>query len=380
MTTSLFPTKPFRFGVQLTSPGDATFWTEQARKIESLGYDTATMPDHFDGQLAPMPALQAVLDCTSTLRAGALVFDNDYKHPAVLAKELATMDVLSGGRVEIGLGAGWMKSDYDQLGIEYDRPGIRIDRFVEGLAVIKGAMAEGPFSFKGDHYTITDYDGLPKPIQGPCPPILIGGGGKRVLSIAARQADIIGVNASLHAGVVGPEAIASMTGESTAEKVQIVADAAGDRLTQIEMSIRAFFVSVTDDREGQMSAISEMIGVDTKMVEASPFALIGSPTKIVEDLQARREQYGFSYVIIGSGEISKNSVRSWPNWPASSSQQFAGAERPCNASQMLRYGALAWLLACTARRAKRSGGLSPPWHLASLSVRRSSPPTFVQGR
>jgi len=303
MTFSPFPIKPFRFGVQLTSPGDASFWTDQARKIESLGYDTATMPDHFDGQLAPMPALQAILDCTTTLRAGALVFDNDYKHPVVLAKELATMDVLSDGRVEIGLGAGWMMSDYEQMGMQYDRPGIRVDRFVEGLAVIKGAMAAGPFSFQGDHYTISNYDGLPKPVQAPCPPILIGGGGKRVLSIAARQADIVGVNASLHAGVVGPEAIATMTAESTVEKVQIVADAAGDRLDHIEMNIRAFFVSVTDDRVSQIKAMAEMIGVDPAMVEASPFALIGSPAKIVEDLLARRERYGFSYVIVGSGEI-----------------------------------------------------------------------------
>ncbi len=303
MTTSPFPIKPFRFGVQITSPGDSRSWIDQARKIESLGYDTATMPDHFDGQLAPMPALQLVLDSTTTLRAGALVFDNDYKHPVVLAKELATMDVLSDGRVEVGLGAGWMMSDYEQMGMQYDRAGIRIDRFVEGLAVIKGAMADGPFSFEGDHYTITNYDGLPKPLQGPCPPILIGGGGKRVLSIAAREADIVGVNASLHAGVVGAEAIATMTEESTIEKVRIVAEAAGDRINDIEMNIRTFFVSVTDDREAQLDGVAQMIGVDKAMVESSPFAVIGSPAKIVEDLLARREQYGFSYIIVGSGEI-----------------------------------------------------------------------------
>jgi len=250
-----------------------------------------------------MPALQSVLDATTTLRAGALVFDNDYKHPVVLAKELATMDVLSEGRVEIGLGAGWMISDYEQMGMQYDRPGIRIDRFVEGLAVIKGAMGPGPFSFEGEHYTITNYDGLPKPVQGPYPPVLIGGGGKRVLSIAAREADIVGVNASLHAGVVGPEAIATMTGESTLEKVQIVAEAAGERIDQIEMNIRTFFVSVTDDRAGQLTAISQMIGVDQQMDEESPFAVIGSPAKIIEDLVARREQYGFSYIIVGSDEI-----------------------------------------------------------------------------
>jgi probable F420-dependent oxidoreductase len=261
------------------------------------------MPDHFDDQLAPMPALQSILDNTTTLRAGALVFDNDYKHPVVLAKELATMDVLSDGRVEIGLGAGWMISDYEQMGIQYDRAGVRIDRFVEGLAVIKGAMGPGPFSFEGDHYTITNYDGLPKPIQGTCPPVLIGGGGKRVLSIAAREADIVGVNASLHAGVVGPDAIASMTEEVIVDKVKIVADAAGDRIHDIEMNIRAFFVSVTDDRAGQLAGVAQMIGVEQSMVGNSPFALIGSPKKIAEDLVARRERYGFSYIIIASGEI-----------------------------------------------------------------------------
>ena len=303
MATSPFPVKPFRFGVQLTAPGDSQFWIDQARKIESLGYDTATMPDHFDGQLAPVPALQSVLGNTTTLRAGALVFDNDYKHPVVLAKELATMDVLSGGRVEIGLGAGWMISDYEQMGMPYDRAGVRVDRFVEGLAVIKGAMGPGPFSFEGEHYTITHYDGLPKPVQGPCPPVLIGGGGKRVLSIAAREADIVGVNASLPAGVIGPEALATMTEKATLDKVKIVADAAGDRIGDIEMNIRTFFVSVTDDRAGELSGVAQMIGIDEPLVDTSPFALIGSTQKIVEDLLARREQYGFSYITIGSSEF-----------------------------------------------------------------------------
>ncbi|HSP27203.1 MAG TPA: TIGR03621 family F420-dependent LLM class oxidoreductase, partial [Ilumatobacteraceae bacterium] len=217
--TSPFPIKPFRFGVQLSAAATAREWTETARRTEALGYAVATMPDHFTGQLAPMPALQAVLDATTTLRAGALVFDNDYKHPAILAKELATMDVLSDGRVEIGLGAGWMISDYEQLGLPYDRPGVRIDRFVEGLAVLRGAMANGPFDFAGEHYTISGYDGLPQPVQSPHPPILIGGGGPRVLTIAAREADIVGVNGTLDAGVIGPEAIATMTAEAVTSKV-----------------------------------------------------------------------------------------------------------------------------------------------------------------
>jgi probable F420-dependent oxidoreductase len=303
--TSPFPIKPFRFGVQLSVSPDRTHWVEQAKRVETLGYDVATMPDHFGDQLAPVPALQTILDATTTLRASALVFDNDYKHPVVLAKELATMDVLSDGRIEIGLGAGWMISDYEQAGIPYDRPGVRIDRFVEGLAIIKAAMGPGPFSHAGAHYTIKDYNGFPKPVQGPHPPVIIGGGGKRVLSIAAREADIVGVNGSMHAGVIGPDAIASMTGEVITEKVAVVAAAAeaAGRLDHIEMNIRAFFVSVTDDRAGQVTGMAQLIGVDEQMIENSPFALIGSTAKIAEDLIARRERYGFSYVIVGPDEI-----------------------------------------------------------------------------
>ncbi len=304
-SASPFPIKPFRFGVQLSTGSTGRDWAETARRTEALGYAVATMPDHFTGQLAPMPALQAVLDATTTLRAGALVFDNDYKHPAILAKELATMDVLSDGRVEVGLGAGWMISDYEQLGIDYDRPGVRIDRFVEGLAVLRGAMAEGRFDFRGEHYTIAGYDGLPKPLQSPHPPILIGGGGKRVLTIAAREADIVGVNGTLDAGVIGPEAVATMTAEAVTSKVAIVAEAAAaaERLDHIEMNIRTFFVSVTDDRAGRIAAMAGMVGVPEEMIAASPFALIGSAGQIVEDLVARREQYGFSYVIVGAEDI-----------------------------------------------------------------------------
>jgi probable F420-dependent oxidoreductase len=196
-----------------------------------------------------------------------------------------------------------MISDYEQLGITYDRPGVRIDRFVEGLAVIRGAMGPEPFDFAGEHYTITGYDGHPKPVQSPCPPILIGGGGKRILSIAAQHADIVGVNGTLDAGVIGPEAIATMTDEAVADKVAIVAGAAGDRLDHIEMNIRTFFVSVTDDRAGQLAGVAQMISVDEEMIAASPFALIGSPAKIVEDLLDRRERYGFSYVIVGAEDI-----------------------------------------------------------------------------
>ncbi len=217
--------RPFRFGVQVNATGSRGDWVDLAQRVEANGYSTLTMPDHFGDQLAPVPALQCAADATTTLRLGALVYDNDYKHPVVLAKELATMDVLSDGRVEIGLGAGWMVSDYEQSGIPYDPPGVRVSRFIEGLAVIKGALADGPFSFEGEHYTITDYDGSPKPVQSP-PPILIGGGGPRVLGFAAREADIVGINGTMTSGAVDASTFDSMTADAVDDKVDLVRTAA----------------------------------------------------------------------------------------------------------------------------------------------------------
>ncbi|MGA0117568.1 MAG: TIGR03621 family F420-dependent LLM class oxidoreductase [Ilumatobacteraceae bacterium] len=304
---SHFPHRGFRFGVQVSKAPTAHDWAELARRVEGAGYDVLTMPDHFTDQLAPMPALMAAASATTTLRVGALVFDNDYKHPVVMAKELATMDVLSNGRTEIGLGAGWMISDYEEAGIQYDSPKVRIDRFIEGLAIIKGVMKDGPFSFSGDHYTITNYEGHPKPVQRPVPPILIGGGGKRVLSFAAREADIIGINGTLTAGVVGPEALSTMTAESVDEKVNIVADVAkkAGRLNDIEMNIRTFFVKVTDDRNKTVDGISQMFGVSREMIDSSPFALIGSVESCIEQLLERREKWGFSYTIVGAENIDE---------------------------------------------------------------------------
>jgi probable F420-dependent oxidoreductase len=301
----MFPHRPFRFGVQVSHASSAQEWAELARRSEDAGYDVLTMPDHFTNQLAPVPALMAAADATTTLRIGALVFDNDYKHPVVLAKELATMDVLSDGRTEIGLGAGWMISDYEQAGMTYDSPKVRIDRFIEGLAVIRGALGPDTFSFSGDHYTISQYNGLPKPVQQPLPPILIGGGGPRVLGFAAREADIVGINGTLTAGVVGPEAISTMTAASVDEKVALVAKAGSHRLSEIELNIRTFFVKVTDDRASTINAISSMFSVPAELIDTSPFALIGSVNACIEQLLERREKWGFSYTIVGAENIDE---------------------------------------------------------------------------
>ncbi|MEY2960048.1 MAG: hypothetical protein RLZZ01_2616 [Actinomycetota bacterium] len=296
--------RPFRFGVQANGSGDRSEWTELARRVEANGYSTMTMPDHFADQLAPVPALQCAADATTTLRLGALVYDNDYKHPVVLAKELATMDVLSDGRVEIGLGAGWMQSDYDQSGIPYDPPGVRVDRFVEGLAVIRGALSGESFSFTGEHYRITGYRGSPVPVQSP-PPVLIGGGGPRVLRFAAREADIVGINATLTSGAIDASTFDSMTADAVDAKVTLVRDAAlaAGRADDIEMNIRAFMVIVTDDTASAYDDLARFTGAPVDVIRESPFALVGPPSKLIDDLVARRERWGFSYVIVGQGEV-----------------------------------------------------------------------------
>lgn len=296
--------RPFRFGVQADGSGSRQEWVDLARQVEANGYSSLTMPDHFGDQLAPVPALQCAADATTTLRLGALVYDNDYKHPVVLAKELATMDVLSDGRVEIGLGAGWMITDYEQAGIPYEPPGVRVSRLIEGLAVIKGALGDGPFSFEGEHYTITDYDGAPQPVQSP-PPVLIGGGGPRVLKFAAREADIVGVNATLTSGAVDASTFETMTAAAVDEKVAIVETAAieAGRLDGIEMNLRAFMVFVTDDVDKALGTLSEFTGAPTEVIADSPYALVGPTGKIIEELQARRERWGFSYVIVGQNDV-----------------------------------------------------------------------------
>lgn len=286
----------FRFGIQLSTARDGAGWAEQARRAEALGYDTLFLPDHFGDQLAPVPALMAAADATTELRLGALVFDNDYKHPLVLAKELATIDVLSGGRVEVGLGAGWMASDYEQSGIPMDPPAVRVSRLEEGIAVLKGCFGPGPFSFEGEHYRISAYDGLPKPRQSP-PPLIIGGGAPRVLSIAAREADIVGINPSIHSGHVDTAAARDGAAARTDQKLAWVRAAAGGRYDELEINMLQFAGIVTDDRAGTAAMMAPLFGLPPEEVETYPHACIGTVDQIVEDLQARRERWDVSYLV-----------------------------------------------------------------------------------
>jgi probable F420-dependent oxidoreductase len=291
-------TRRFRFAAQLSKAPDGTAksWAEQARKAEDLGYSAVLMPDHFDDQLAPVPALAAVAAATTTLRIGALVFDNDYRHPLVLAKEAATLDLLSDGRLELGMGAGWMKSDYEQSGIPYDRPAARVGRFEEAVAIVKGLLsAEGPFSFAGEHFTITGHSPTPRPVQRPRPPLILGGGGRRVLSIAAREADIVGINANLRAGAVGPEAAADCTPDATRRKIAWVREVAGERFDEIELNTLVGFAAITDEPAKVLEPMASAFGIDPADSLHVPLALVGTIDSMTEELTWRREEYGFSY-------------------------------------------------------------------------------------
>jgi probable F420-dependent oxidoreductase len=293
--------RPFRFAAQLSGATDARSWVDQARKAEDLGFSTLLMPDHFGDQLAPVPAMMAAADATSTLRVGALVFDNDYRHPLVLAKEAATIDLLSGGRLELGLGAGWMRSDYDESGISYDDPAVRVDRFEEGLAVITGLLeSEGAFSFSGEHYTVTEHTATPRPAQRPRPPLIIGGGGKRVLGIAGRHAEIVSINVNLRAGTAGPEAATNATPDATRQKIGWVKEAAGARFEQIELNTLIGFVMVTDDAQSVIDAMAPALGIDPDEARHIPLALIGTLDEMAEELEWRRREYGISYFSVES--------------------------------------------------------------------------------
>ncbi|MHB8439150.1 MAG: TIGR03621 family F420-dependent LLM class oxidoreductase [Acidimicrobiales bacterium] len=295
------PVRPFRFAAQLgRSPdGTAKGWADQARMAQDMGFSTLLMPDHFGDQLAPVPAMMAVACATESLRIGALVFDNDYRHPLVLAKEAATLDLLSDGRLELGLGAGWMRTDYEQSGIAYDPPATRVARFEEAVAIVTGLLeASGPFSFFGEHYTITEHEPHPRPMQQPRPPLVIGGGGKRVLTFAARHADIVSINVNLRGGAADADAALDATPDATRRKIGWVRQAAPERFDEIELNCLIGFAVLTDAPKQVAEQLAPAFGVGAEEVLHVPLALIGSVDDMVAELQWRREEYGISYFSI----------------------------------------------------------------------------------
>ncbi len=297
-------TRAFRFGVQLSTPA-ADGWREQVLQIEKLGYSTVFWPDHFSPQWEPTAALAAVAAVTERLNVGTLVYDVDYRHPVVLAKAAATLHLISGGRHEFGIGAGWMESDYQEAGIAYDRPGLRIERLEEALQIIRSLWSQKKTSFTGKHYTIREASQAAPLAAGERPRVLIGGGGKRVLSLAGRHADIVGINPTLIEGKVTAETPRDLAPERVREKagwVRAAAKAAGRDPDAIEFNSLAFVIAVTDDPKPLREALARNSGMSVEQVTDCPLFLTGPANEICDRLEQRREQTGISYVVIQGRE------------------------------------------------------------------------------
>ena len=261
-----------------------------------MGYSAVVMTDHFDDRHGPLVAMTTVALATTSLRVGTTVLANDYRHPAVLAKELASLDVISGGRLEIGIGAGWMASDYEQAGLVFDRAGVRIERLDEAISVLEGCFADGAFDFEGDHYTIKGLESLPKPVQKPRPRLLMAGGGHRMLALAARRADIVGINPSLHSGAIDEHAGPTATAEATDSKLAVVRDAAGDRFGDLELQTRVHLAVITDDGPALAAAAAPAFGITAEQALTSPHALVGTVDECVATIEGWRERWGISYI------------------------------------------------------------------------------------
>jgi probable F420-dependent oxidoreductase len=282
----------FRFGIVGRAPTRAG-WQDFARQAEDLGFSTLVIPDHFGAQLAPLPAIVSAAAVTTRLRFGTGVLDNDFRHPAVLAKEAATVDLLTDGRLELGIGAGWSPSDYSQTGIPFDAGPVRFERLKEAVHILTAAFGADPVTFEGKHYAVQDLNVLPKPVQSPRPPLLIGASRRQMLTFAGQVADIVGLEdqqwpqRDLQARRI-PVA-------NAAEQVAIVRDAAGSRFEQIELSILLARVVVTDRPREAVADMATHLGLTEEQVRGSASILIGSVESLVELLQERRERLGISY-------------------------------------------------------------------------------------
>jgi probable F420-dependent oxidoreductase len=296
--------RPFRFGIitHNTSPSKEALVTK-ARKAEQLGYNIFLVPDHLGDQFAPSLALMLIASATTTLRVGSGVFDNDFRHPVLLAKEAATLDNFSDGRFELGIGAGWMRSEYEQIGMTFDKPSLRIERLREAMQVLKSFFTEESVTFAGQHYHLQGMPGLPKSSQSPYPPIHLGGSGEKMLTLAAQEADIVGIIPRMSTGSRaehmndirdGEDASAEMT----LRKVAWIRDAAGDRFDQLELNIIPMEIAITADRQLAIERCARQLHMSERLTAETPFLLLGSVGQISEQLLRMREEYGFSYIVV----------------------------------------------------------------------------------
>ena len=303
--------RPFRFAAQVFEAKSGKEWTELARRTEDLGYSTLFTTDHYFGpgsisessghrpvDVAPISAMTSAAAVTTSLRVGCRVFNVDLHQPVVLAKELATLDMLSDGRLEVGLGAGWVAAEYEGLGVPMDRAGVRIERLGEVVGLMKAHWSGDEIAVDGTYVHAHGFAGLPQPVQQPHPPIFIGGGRERILTLAGRLADIVSINFDNSAGRLGSASVASSGAAETEQKLAWVRAGAGDRFEQIELEIGAYFVAIDDDPAAMITAMAGRFGVSEDDFAAHPHALLGSVDTVCETLEQRRERFGFSYVTV----------------------------------------------------------------------------------
>jgi probable F420-dependent oxidoreductase len=302
---------PFRFAVQATNAAGAREWRDTVRKVEDLGYSTLFLADHYLGpgpaqraartprqDLAPISAMAAAAAYSATLRIGCRVFCIDYHIPAVLAKEAATLDLLSDGRLELGIGAGWSEIEYTALGLDFDRPGRRIAKLAEVVSLIKAHWQGEELNCSGEFVRVHGYAGRPRPVQRPHPPIMIGGGGPRVLSLAGREADIVSMSSVpfIAADGLDPHAVAQ-------RRAGYIQAAAGERYRRLDVESSPYFTEITDDPETVLAGVAASTGISADLLRNHPNVLIGSPEHVVEMLYSRRETFGVNYVTVQQSQI-----------------------------------------------------------------------------
>jgi probable F420-dependent oxidoreductase len=304
--------KPFHFAVQSYASDSAASWRATARKVEALGYSTLHLADHYLGpgpalaathhaaqSIAAVPAMAVAAEATRSLRVGCRVFCIDYHHPVVLAKELATLDLLSEGRIEVGLGAGWLDGEYRAMGIPFDPPAARIGRLAAVVDLLRQFFAGGQMSFDRAGVFAEGFEALPKPVQCQGPPIMIGGGSPKVLRLAGAKADVVSLNFDNSSGRIGPESVGSGSADQTAAKVRWVREGAGERAGDIELEIAAYFTSVTEKAADAIDRFSAALALPPEQVALHPHVLAGSVGAICDELERRRQAYGLSYITVG---------------------------------------------------------------------------------
>ena len=285
--------RKIRFSTQSGSQPTGQDWLARAKRLEAIGYATLSMPDHMvGGAWSNMPALGAAAAVTTKLRLGNLVLDNDFRNPVVLAREFATLDVISNGRVEIGLGAGWFDRDYQSTGIPFDRGRVRVARLAEAVMLMKRVFTEDEVTFEGTYYRTTKSECRPKTVQQPRPPILIAAGGPEILALAGREADIVAV---IPPGAgVQPPAPDDVAATGVRRQIDVVREAAGSRFEEIELSCFVD-VTLTDDREKTIAELADKAKVDPAVLGSSVYRGIRTLDQVREHIVRVRRDTGITY-------------------------------------------------------------------------------------